>query len=66
MIDSGDIIFSVLAFFLVLGASIWLSSSTCAEKSRLMKKRHNYGLISGCMIESDGAWVPIESYRTLE
>lgn len=66
MISSGDIIFSVLAFFAILVGSVWLSSSTCAEKSRLMNKRYNYGLISGCMIESEGVWVPIESYRTLQ
>lgn len=37
----------------------------CYAKSKAMRLPGDYGPMQGCMVQADGKWVPLESYRVL-
>lgn len=41
-------------------------SAVCHIKARAMGKDCTWGPLQGCMIQVNGAWVPLEAYRTVD
>jgi hypothetical protein len=62
----GQAIFTVVAFFFICAASCGMSELSCDSKASTMGFESNYGPVQGCMIKVKGAWIPVESYRTLQ
>ncbi len=51
---------------LIAGLSYSFGTVTCESKAGKMALPYSYGLIEGCMVQVDGHWVPLESYRVID
>lgn len=62
--STGEIVLSIVAFFIVLLCVFAFNSCECHIKSRAMGFKSDYGPVQGCMIEpKPGIKVPFKSYR---
>ena len=52
----------VLIAILLAGSYAW-GAMKCSAKADAMKVRHEFGIMTGCLIEHDGAMVPLENLR---
>lgn len=62
----GLLIGTMLLLALCAGISYVLGEIPCEAKADMMKLPHQYGLLEGCMVEVDGRWRPLESYRVID
>lgn len=44
----------------------YLTKASCLVQTSLMSVPSSFGLFSGCMIQVDGKWLPLENYRKID
>lgn len=51
----------------LLGFAAWVDSASCSAKAEVMGVRHQWGVMTDCMVEfAPGKWAPLKSYRTID
>jgi hypothetical protein len=65
--DIGFIVGIFLLFCVVAFLVFFVDCMSCSSRAKVMRKRYQYGIMSGCMIEvKPQEFVPIDSYRVVE
>lgn len=64
---AGFMVFLIIAAIIgaAVGIPIALDCKTCTEQTKEIGFPHRWGVFSGCMIEVNGSWIPLENYRFL-
>lgn len=61
-------LFMTVFFVLLIGGTItvglWLNVTKC--NAQFADFEHRWGVWEGCMLKTDGKWIPDERYRVLE
>ena len=61
--NSPEVIVTVLLIIsFVAGSAMW-DAWSCGAKADAMKLKHQWGFATGCMVEHDGAMVPLKNLR---
>lgn len=64
----GAIVFgSIAALFIGIFWGVFqLAAYGCERRAAVMKVKYDYGPIIGCMIEVNGQWIPLSSFRVID
>ena len=49
-----------------VGLAVFLKSTSCSEVGRRMGVSYEYSYFSGCMINVNDHWIPLDSYYVKE
>jgi hypothetical protein len=66
MRDDTTAAIGIAFIFAVLFASYAMKAAKCDAVASAMKTRGSYGILTGCMIEHDGAMIPLENLRVVQ
>ena len=65
--NENDSLMTIIFIILIAFGCVAYSSCSCHEQGAMMKKRANFSLVSGCMVEhKPGEWIPVQQYRVIE
>jgi hypothetical protein len=57
----------VLGLSMIVYAAYSIQGRQCEARARMMGFPHDYGWLTGCMIEHQpGRWIPSERYRVID
>ena len=55
--------FVTLLFAIILVPVYFLDREVCASKADAMDRDSRYGFFTGCMVETDNGWFPLDQVR---
>ena len=64
-----EILIGLLIVGIILGSVIGsplYNCKICSDKTKGMGFPHKWGWFSGCMIDVNGSWMPLDNYRYFE
>lgn len=53
----------VFLFLLIMVPAYFLDRQVCADKAEAMERESRYGLFTGCMVETDNGYFPLDQVR---
>ena len=56
------VIISIVIFAIIIGIAAWLSSASCDKIAEQMGLPHQWSILTECMIQVDGTWLPLDRY----
>jgi len=56
----------VIVLAAIIAGCYGCDCKTCNEQTKGMGFPHKWGIFSGCMIEVNGSWMPLDNYRYFE
>jgi hypothetical protein len=58
---------TIIATILIGGAwsALWIAEARCTSRAEMMRTSHQWSILTGCMINHDGQWVPLRNYRKI-
>jgi len=59
------LIIIVIVCLAIMGPTLF-SCVTCNQQTKDIGFSHKWGIWSGCMIEVNGSWMPLDNYRYFE
>lgn len=54
---------AALVMACLIGVGVVLNEKECSTRAEMMGMESSWGPIQGCMVKSDGRWVPMSSVR---
>ena len=57
------VILTMIGF--VVGFVALLANATCTSRSSIMGLQSSWGILQDCMVQVDGKWMPLDSYKVI-